>query len=43
VKEIYDKTGAQAAPLVFVVVRSTLRNQKNEVVAHIDHSFMNRP
>ena len=42
VKEIYDKTG-RSGTMVFVVVRSTLRNQKNEVVAHIDHRFMNRP
>jgi len=25
------------------VIRSTLKNQKDEVVAHIDHRFMNRP
>ena len=42
VKEIYDKTG-RSGTMVFVVVRSTLRNQNNEVVAHIDHRFMNRP
>ena len=42
VKEIYDKTG-RSGTMVFVVVRSTLRNQKNEIVAHIDHRFMNRP
>ena len=41
VKEIYDKTG-RSGTMVFVVVRSTLRNQNNEVVAHIDHRFMNR-
>ena len=41
VKEIYDKTG-RTGTMVFVVVRSTLRNQKNEIVAHIDHRFMNR-
>ena len=41
VKEIYDKTG-RSGTMVFVVVRSTLRNQKNEIVAHIDHRFMNR-
>jgi hypothetical protein len=29
--------------MVFVVVRSTVQNQKGEVVAHIDHRFMNRP
>jgi acyl dehydratase len=42
VKEIYDKTG-RSGTMVFVVVRSTLRNQKDEIVAHIDHRFMNRP
>ena len=41
VKEIYDKTG-RSGTMVFVVVRSTLRNQNNEIVAHIDHRFMNR-
>jgi len=29
--------------MVFVVIRSTLKNQKGEVLAHIDHRFMNRP
>lgn len=42
VKEIYDKTG-RTGTMVFVVIRSTLTNQKGEVVAHIDHRFMNRP
>jgi acyl dehydratase len=42
VKEIYDKTG-RTGTMVFVVVRSTLRNQNGEIVAHIDHRFMNRP
>lgn len=42
VKEIYDKTG-RSGTMVFVVIRSTLRNQTGEVVAHIDHRFMNRP
>ena len=41
VKEIYDKTG-RSGTMVFVVVRSTLRNQKGEVVAHVDHRFMSR-
>ena len=41
VKEIYDKTG-RSGTMVFVVVRSTLSNQKGEVVAHIDHRFTNR-
>ncbi|HEY6420607.1 MAG TPA: MaoC family dehydratase N-terminal domain-containing protein [Candidatus Binataceae bacterium] len=41
VKEIYEKTG-RSGTMVFVVVRSTLKNQNGEVVAHIDHRFMNR-
>lgn len=41
VTEIYEKTG-RSGTMVFVVVRSTLRNQEGEVVAHIDHRFMNR-
>jgi hypothetical protein len=28
--------------MVFVVIRSPLKNQKDEVLAHIDHRFMNR-
>ena len=42
VKEIYEKTG-RSGSMVFVVVRSTVQNQKGEVVAHIDHRFMSRP
>ena len=42
VKEIYEKTG-RTGTMVFVVIRSTLKNEKDEVVAHIDHRFMNRP
>jgi acyl dehydratase len=41
VKEIYEKTG-RSGTMVFVVVRSTLKNQRGEVVAHIDHRFMHR-
>jgi acyl dehydratase len=41
VKEIYEKTG-RSGSMVFVVIRSTLRNQKDEVVAHIDHRFMSK-
>jgi acyl dehydratase len=41
VKEIYEKTG-RSGSMVFVVIRSTLTNQKGEVVAHVDHRFMNR-
>jgi acyl dehydratase len=42
VKEIYEKTG-RTGSMVFVVVRSTLKNQNDEIVAHVDHRFMNRP
>jgi acyl dehydratase len=42
VKEIYEKTG-RTGSMVFVIVRSTLKNQNGETVAHIDHRFMNRP
>ena len=41
VKEIYEKTG-RSGSMVFVVVRSTVKNQRGEVVAHIDHRFMHR-
>jgi len=41
VKEIYEKTG-RTGTMVFVVVRSTLKNQNGEEVAHIDHRFMSR-
>jgi acyl dehydratase len=41
VKEIYEKTG-RSGSMVFVVVRSTLKNQRDEVVAHVDHRFMHR-
>jgi 3-hydroxybutyryl-CoA dehydratase len=42
VKEIYEKTGRTGA-MIFAVVRSTLKNQRGEVVAHVDHRMMNRP
>ncbi|HZP46625.1 MAG TPA: MaoC family dehydratase N-terminal domain-containing protein [Candidatus Binataceae bacterium] len=42
VKEIYEKTG-RSGSMVFVVIRSTLTNQNGQVVAHVDHRFMNRP
>ncbi len=41
VKEIYEKTG-RTGSMIFVIVRSTVKNQNGEVVAHIDHRFMNR-
>jgi len=41
VKEIYEKTGRSGA-MYFVTIRSTVKNQNNEVVAHVDHRFMGR-
>jgi acyl dehydratase len=41
VKETYEKTG-RTGTMTFVVVRSTLTNQKGEVVARVDHRMMNR-
>ena len=41
VKETYEKTG-RTGTMIFAVVRSTLTNQKGEVVAHVDHRMMNR-
>ncbi len=41
VKEMYEKTG-RTGSMIFVVVRSTLTNQRGEVVARVDHRMMNR-
>lgn len=41
VKETYEKTG-RTGTMIFAVVRSTLTNQKGEVVARVDHRMMNR-
>lgn len=41
VKEIYEKTG-RTGTMIFIVVRSTLINQRGEVVARVDHRMMNR-
>lgn len=41
VSQVYEKTG-RSGSMIFVVVRSTLRNQRDEIVAHIDHRFMQR-
>lgn len=41
-KDVYEKTG-RTGTMIFVVVRSTLTNQKGEVVARVDHRMMNRP
>jgi 3-hydroxybutyryl-CoA dehydratase len=42
VKQIYEKTG-RTGTMIFVVVRSTLINQKGDVIARVDHRMMNRP
>ena len=41
VKDTYEKTG-RTGTMIFVVICSTLINQKGEVVARIDHRMMNR-
>jgi 3-hydroxybutyryl-CoA dehydratase len=41
VKETYEKTG-RTGTMIFIVVRSTLTNQRGEVVARVDHRMMNR-
>lgn len=41
VKEIYEKTG-RSGPMAFVIIRSTVLNQHQQVVAHIDHHFIQR-
>jgi acyl dehydratase len=41
VKDVYEKTG-RTGTMTFVVVRSTLTNQHDEVVARVDHRMMNR-
>jgi 3-hydroxybutyryl-CoA dehydratase len=40
-KETYEKTG-RTGTMIFAVARSTLTNQKGEVVAHVDHRMMRR-
>lgn len=40
-KETYEKTG-RSGKMSFVVLRSTLTNQRGETVAHIDHRFVYR-
>ena len=40
-KQIYEKTG-RTGTMEFAVVRSTLINQKGQVVARVDHRMMNR-
>ncbi len=41
VKETYEKTG-RTGTMTFTVIRSTLTNQKDEVVAFVDYRMMNR-
>jgi acyl dehydratase len=40
-KETYEKTG-RSGTMMFAVVRSTLTNQKGEVVAYVEHRMMRR-
>jgi acyl dehydratase len=42
VKEIYEKTG-RTGPMVFIVLRSALKNQRGEVAAYLSHRFVIRP
>jgi hypothetical protein len=41
VREMYEKTG-RSGTMTFVILRSTLRNQHGETVAHVDHRFVHR-
>ena len=41
VKETYEKTG-RSGTMLFTVIRSTLTNQRGEVVARIDYRMMSR-
>lgn len=41
VKETYEKTG-RSGTMTFTVIRSTLTNQKGELVAYVDHRMMRR-
>jgi acyl dehydratase len=41
VKETYEKTG-RSGTMDFTVIRSTLTNQRGEVVARVDYRMMNR-
>jgi acyl dehydratase len=41
VKETYEKTG-RTGTMTFTVIRSTLTNQKSEVVAYVDYRMMKR-
>jgi len=39
--EIYEKTG-RTGTMVFVVIRFTITNQRDELIAHVDNRFMHR-
>jgi acyl dehydratase len=41
VREMYEKTG-RSGTMTFVVLRSTLTNQRGETVAYVDHRFVHR-
>ncbi|MGA2410633.1 MAG: MaoC family dehydratase N-terminal domain-containing protein [Candidatus Binataceae bacterium] len=42
VREIYEKTG-RTGPMVFIVLRSALKNQNGDIAAYLDHRFVIRP
>ncbi len=41
IRKMYEKTG-RSGTMTFVVLRSTLINQRRETVAHVDHRFVHR-
>ena len=41
IKETYEKTG-RSGTMTFTVIRSTMTNQRGEVVARVDHRMMSR-
>jgi acyl dehydratase len=42
IREIYEKTG-RTGPMVFIVLRSALKNQRGQVAAYLSHRFVIRP
>ncbi len=41
VRKMYEKTG-RSGTMTFVILRSTVKNQRGETVAHVDHRFVHR-
>jgi hydroxyacyl-ACP dehydratase HTD2-like protein with hotdog domain len=41
ITEVYEKTGRTGA-MTFMVIASTLKNQRGEVAAQVEHRFMHR-